>query len=77
MEFPRHIATEKELNAALETVKALADAIRQLGTIPNGELYARVMDKLSLETYTAAIGLLKRTGLVEESNHVLRWALQE
>jgi hypothetical protein len=31
------------------------------------------MDRLSIENYEAAIGLLKRAGLVAEDHHLLRW----
>lgn len=58
---------------SLQIVKALADVIRDLGEVPNGHLYARVMGNLSLETYTSAIGTLKHAKLVEEHNNLLRW----
>lgn len=41
--------------------------------MPSGHLYARLMSHMSLETYDSIIGTLKRAGLVEERNHLLRW----
>jgi hypothetical protein len=52
---------------------AVAEAIRELGSVPSGHLYAQLMDKMSLETYTAVIQVLKNTKLVEEKNHLLTW----
>lgn len=64
---------KQQAQALIEATKALGDVIRELGSIPNGHLYAQVMDKLSLETYTALINLLKEARLVKESNHLLTW----
>ena len=65
--------TEQEIKAGIETVKATAEAIRDLGTVPSGHLYARVMGVLSLDQYNQIIGLLKKHGLIEESYHELKW----
>lgn len=51
----------------------LAEAIRDLGEVPNGHLYARVMAYMSFERYTTAIGVLKSANLIEEKNHMLKW----
>jgi hypothetical protein len=61
-------------SAALKAVKALADAIRELGRVPSGHLYASIMGSVDLETYQAVINILKRANLVsEDSVHELRW----
>ena len=52
---------------------ALADAIRDLGSVPNGHLYAQVMAMVPLPAYEAAITLLKESGVVVEVNHELIW----
>jgi hypothetical protein len=66
--------TKEQVRAALEVTRAVAEAIRDLGEVPSGHLYARLLGTLSLEQYEAIIGVLKRTRLVEEdSSHVLRW----
>lgn len=59
--------------ATIDAVAALGAAIKQLGEVPSGHLYARVMGHLTLEQYTWLIDALKRAHLVEEKNHVLRW----
>lgn len=60
--------------AALEVMMALAETIRAAKEIPSGHLYARVMGIMDLDNYNGAIGVLKRTKLVEEDrNHMLRW----
>ena len=66
-------ATKEQLGALLDVTRAVADAIRDLGRVPSGHLYARLMEHMSLETYDGVIGLLKRSGLVEEKSHELIW----
>ena len=52
---------------------AVADAIRELGSVPSGQLYTTVMPLIDLRTYTRVIDTLKNAGLVAESADVLRW----
>ncbi len=63
--------------AAAGTVRALAalaEAIRDLGSIPAGHLYAHTCGAWSLDTFQALLGVLKRAGLVSEDGfHVLTW----
>lgn len=63
--------------AAAGTVRALAalaEAIRYLGSIPAGHLYAHTCGAWSLDTFQALLGVLKRSGLVSEDGfHVLTW----
>jgi hypothetical protein len=63
----------KQLGAAVATVAAVAEAIRGLGQVPSGELYANVCGTLSLQQYEQIIALLKRADLVSESGHMLSW----
>jgi hypothetical protein len=66
--------TSGQVQAALQAVAALAEAVRGLGEVPSGVLYAHVMGSLSLAQYEQALALLKRAGLVEQTpGHVLRW----
>ncbi len=65
--------TREEIKAALSAVMALGEAIKDLGSVPSGHLYAHVMGHMSLDNYNAAIGLLKRAGAVKEENHLLTW----
>lgn len=60
--------------AAVQAVKALADAIRELGSVPSGHLYAHIMGSVPLESYQAMLDILKQAGLVSEGGtHMLRW----
>lgn len=51
----------------------LGELIQEVGHVPSGELYARVMSHMNLETYNAVISALKHGKLVTESAHVLTW----
>ncbi len=62
-----------EAAGAVLVIKAVADAIRDLGSIPSGHLYAQLMGHMSLDQYQQIIGILTRTGLIVESGHVLTW----
>ena len=65
-------ATQTE--AVLMTVHAIAEAIRGLGEVPAGHLYAQVMSRMSLESFEAIIGVLIGAGLVKRgSSHMLTW----
>lgn len=72
----RNSLLKSQLIASVNAVRGIADAIRELGSVPNGELYVRVMDVLSLEQYRSIVGILTRAGLVEEKGHVLTWVVQ-
>lgn len=62
-----------DLKAATLVVLTVAEAIRELGSVPSGHLYARLMNKLTLDQYYGVIGALKRAELVSESGYVLTW----
>ena len=62
-----------QARAAIELIKTVADAIKEVGRIPSGHLYAAMMNTLSLEQYNDLIALLKRTNLIEEANNELIW----
>ena len=65
--------TPDQIKASLGVLKAIADAIKELKEVPSGELYARVMNTLSLEEYNTVIGILKQAGVITESNYLLKW----
>lgn len=65
--------TDEQLMAGFNLVMLVADTIRQAGEIPSGHLYATVMGTLPLEAYNTVIEKLKKTGLVTEKNHLLKW----
>lgn len=66
-----------ETKAAIAIVLAIADTIRELGSVPSGHVYAHVMHRLSLGQYAAVIELLKKTGKVKEENHLLIWVTEK
>jgi len=59
--------------AALEIVVAVADAIRELGSVPSGHLYARLMGNLSLDNYNAIVKLLENAGAIKVENDLITW----
>lgn len=65
--------TKEQVIAAVNAVRALAETIREVGSVPSGVLYAQVMEYFSFDSYSWAIDLIKKTGLVTESNNVLTW----
>jgi len=61
-------------NAVREVAIAIAGAIKELGSVPSGHLYARLMDQMSLATYEKIVGALIGAGLVrKEPSHLLVW----
>ena len=57
-----------------KAVLAIAEAIRELGSVPSGHLYARLMDRFSLDQYESLIQILVRENLITRGNdHLLRW----
>jgi len=64
---------KEHIGSALLAAAEVAEAIRKLGSVPSGELYARVCGTLELPAYQQVIALLKRAGLVSERNHLLTW----
>lgn len=66
-------ATAREVKAVIEITRAVAEAIRDLGEVPSGELYARLMDKLDIRSYDFIIDTLLRAGVITRNNHVLAW----
>ena len=65
--------TNAQLSSALQVLVALAEAIRELRSVPAGHLYAHTMSHLDLPSFDAAIGQLVRAGLVEWDGHLLIW----
>jgi hypothetical protein len=64
----------KQAQAAAGALLALAECIRNLGSVPSGHLYARLMDYMSLETYQKLIEILVQAGMVRQHpSHLLEW----
>lgn len=67
------MSTHEHVAASLNVIRVVADAIRDLGEVPSGHLYARLMEFMTLEQYSMIVGTLKRVGLIEEKHNLLRW----
>ena len=59
---------------AVRLVHAVAEAIRELGEVPSGHLYARMMAVMEVHQFERVIDVLVAAKLVERSPaHLLRW----
>jgi hypothetical protein len=65
--------TSKEIKAGLGAILAVADAIRELHTVPSGTVYASLMAHTSLERFDSIINILVRADLVQKDGDILRW----
>ena len=65
--------TPAQTKAAIEMIVAIGQAIRELGSIPSGHLYAQLTGKLSLGEYEKIISILKNAKVVKEVNYLLIW----
>ena len=67
--------TNDQIKAGLMILKAFADAIRELGEVPAGALYATAaMQRMDLTAFEKMIDTLVGTGLVaRRANHMLVW----
>jgi hypothetical protein len=65
--------TAEQVTAGIRMAAAVGEAIRDLGSVPSGHLYARLMGHMSPETYNKVISLLVKVGAVKEENHLLTW----
>ncbi len=63
----------KQVQGGIQVIAAVAEAIRALGSVPSGHLYAQLMGSMDLEQYNAVIRTLKNAKLVTEKNYMLTW----
>lgn len=59
--------------AAETTVLIVREAIKELGEIPSGVLYAQLCGYFSLETYQEIISLLAMAGVITIHNHMIKY----
>ena len=65
---------QKRIEVVVGLFVAVTETIRELGSVPSGHLYARLMGHMSLEIYEGIIGVLVRKGMVRrEPSHLLVW----
>jgi len=68
------MATNQQIAAGLQVVRAVADTVRELGRAPRGVLYSALMAKgASLDDYEQIERILIRGGLVRRSGDELVW----
>lgn len=67
------MATASQVSAVVETLRALVQAIKDLGEVPDGHLYSSVMGILTLAEYNACINKLIELGMVKRSNNLLTY----
>jgi hypothetical protein len=65
--------SKAELAAGIESIKAIAEAIRDLESVPSGHLYARLMTFASLESYETVITMLVKAEVIRKENDLLIW----
>lgn len=64
-----------DIKQGLEIIQAIAGAIKDLKNVPSGELYAQVMNYLTLDQYNKVIDILKNAGVITVNNHLISWNL--
>ena len=68
------MSTTSEALALVRVAHAVAETIRELGAVPSGHLYARIMGVMELHQYEQVIDLLIDARLIErDRSHLLRW----
>jgi hypothetical protein len=63
------MSTTSDAIAVVRVAHAVAETIRELGQVPSGHLYARLMGVMELHQYEQIIGLL----VERDRSHLLRW----
>jgi hypothetical protein len=66
--------TKQEVASTVAIVKAIAETIKELGSVPSGHLYAQLMGRMSLDQYNQIIAMLVRADLVHlGGDHLITW----
>lgn len=65
--------TAEKVSAALDIVRIVADCIKELGAVPSGHLYARLMPHMTFGTYAMILDVLTHGGLIKIENNVITW----
>lgn len=67
------LSEEDIVTAAVKIVIAVSDAIRALGSVPSGELHARLATQMGPHSVNYIVNCLKSEGLIEEVGGVIYW----
>ena len=65
--------TKDQVRATLQACMAVADAVKELKSVPSGVLYSQVMSVMDMATYNRIVEVLKGAGVVREESHLLTW----
>ncbi len=67
-------ANSRQQKAAIAIVAAVAVAIRDLGSVPAGHLYATVMGQMTLAEFEQVIAYIIESDLAtRDASHLLTW----
>lgn len=67
------MSTAEQVTAGIRIAAVVGEAIKDLGSVPSGHLYAHLMGHMDLDTYNKCIAVLKQAELVKEENNLLTW----
>lgn len=59
--------------AAFALISIVSDAIEELGQVPSGHLYARLMEYMGIDMYNQIIDILTKVGRIKVENHLITW----
>lgn len=65
--------TKNEIAALINAVEAIRVALKELGTVPSGVFYTRVMQHLSIDNYNRVLDLLVQAKQITVTNHVITY----
>jgi hypothetical protein len=65
--------TTKQAHAAITMAGAIAEAVREAGSIPAGHVYAVLCGSMSASTFDQLVATLGRAGLVSREGDLLKW----
>lgn len=65
--------TQQQLKAGLGIIVAVTETIREAGEVPEGVLYATLMDRMDLAAFEKMVAIVVGSGLVTKQSHLLRW----
>jgi len=66
-----------DLQNAIDILRLMAAFIKEKGSMPSGELYALVMNSLSLQQYEGALKILKDNKIIKVENNLLTFIPEE
>lgn len=67
------MSTAEQVTAGIRIAAVVGEAIKDLGSVPSGHLYAHLMGHMDLDTYNKCIAVLKQAEMVKEENNLLTW----